>query len=342
MDDFHSCSGGLEELLMLLCRSRWSKGRTALTSQQGFPLNLCVKDLVVGGQQHHGNTASLRCLHRGQEGGVTTAGLELRDHAEGSCGGGGGTPVREVAVLAPFQEVLAPLVVGPLVEDPGAIRYHGGVDFPELEGLVNRRTILGALRRLAFETLPLITFYEEKNFQGRSYECINDCSDMSSYLSRCQSCRVESGCFMVYDRTNYMGNQYYMKRGDYSDYMSFGMSDSIRSCRLIPQHKGQFRMNIYEKESFGGQSHEMMDDCDNVMDRYCMNDCQSCNITFYEEKNFQGRSYECMNDCSDMSSYLSRRRSTTPDIDRPSGLVLLQSEPLERRLQSEDQEAQTQ
>ncbi|KAF3843567.1 hypothetical protein F7725_002416 [Dissostichus mawsoni] len=25
-----------------------------------------------------------------------------------------------------------------------------------------------------------ITFYEEKNFQGRSYECMNDCSDMSS------------------------------------------------------------------------------------------------------------------------------------------------------------------
>ena len=79
-----------------------------------------------------------------------------------------------------------------------------------------------------------IIFYEDRNFQGRSYECMSDCSDMSSYLSRCASCRVESGCFMVYDRPNYMGNQYFLRRGEYSDYNSFGMSDSIRSCRLIP------------------------------------------------------------------------------------------------------------
>ncbi|TNN37218.1 Gamma-crystallin M3 [Liparis tanakae] len=80
----------------------------------------------------------------------------------------------------------------------------------------------------------IITFYEEKNFQGRSYECMNDCSDMSSYLSRCQSCRVESGCFMVYDRTNYMGNQYYMKRGDYSDYQNWMGMSGVKSCRMIP------------------------------------------------------------------------------------------------------------
>merc|ERR1712142_309821 len=85
-----------------------------------------------------------------------------------------------------------------------------------------------------------VTFYEDRNFQGRSYECMSDCSDFSSYLSRCHSCRVESGCFMVYDRPNYMGNQH-------------------------------FRMRIYERENFGGQMHEMMDDCDNIMDRYQMN-----------------------------------------------------------------------
>nr|XP_033473810.1 gamma-crystallin M3-like [Epinephelus lanceolatus] len=113
-----------------------------------------------------------------------------------------------------------------------------------------------------------IIFYEERNFQGRSYECMSDCSDMSSYLSRCHSCRVESGCFMVYDRPNYMGNQYFMRRGEYTDYMSMmGMRERIRSCRMIPMHRGQFRMRIYERENLGGQMHELMDDCDNIMDR---------------------------------------------------------------------------
>ncbi|KAF5890475.1 gamma-crystallin M2-like, partial [Clarias magur] len=82
-----------------------------------------------------------------------------------------------------------------------------------------------------------VIFYEDRNFQGRSYECSGDCSDMSAYLSRCHSCRVESGCWMVYDRPSYMGNQYFMRRGgEYADYMSmWGWGDNcIRSCRMIP------------------------------------------------------------------------------------------------------------
>ena len=82
---------------------------------------------------------------------------------------------------------------------------------------------------------PQIIFYEERNFQGRSYECMSDIPDMSSFLSRCQSCRVERGCFMVYDRTNYMGNQFFLRRGEYADNLSMlGLSDCIRSCRMIP------------------------------------------------------------------------------------------------------------
>lgn len=79
-----------------------------------------------------------------------------------------------------------------------------------------------------------IILYEDRNFQGRSYECMSNCSDLSSYLSHCQSCRVESGCFMVYERPTFMGNQYFMRRGEYSDFMRIGLGDSIRSCRMIP------------------------------------------------------------------------------------------------------------
>ncbi|XP_038873188.1 gamma-crystallin M2-like isoform X1 [Salvelinus namaycush] len=139
-----------------------------------------------------------------------------------------------------------------------------------------------------------VTFYEDRNFQGRSYECSSDCPDMSSYLSRCQSCRVESGCFMVYDRPNYMGSQWFMRRGEYSDYQRMmGMND-IRSCRMIPMHRGSYRMRIYERENFGGQMHEMMDDCDDIMGRYRMNNCMSCNVMdghwlMYEQPQYRGR-----------------------------------------------------
>ncbi|XP_016302262.1 gamma-crystallin M2-like [Sinocyclocheilus anshuiensis] len=140
-----------------------------------------------------------------------------------------------------------------------------------------------------------VTFYEDRNFQGRSSECMGDCGDFSSYMSRCHSCRVESGCWMMYDNPYYMGNQYFFRRGDYSDYMSmFGMNNCIRSCRMIRMHRGSYRMRIYERENYMGQMYEMMDDCDNYMDRYHMPHCQSCNVMdghwlMYEQPQYRGR-----------------------------------------------------
>lgn len=80
-----------------------------------------------------------------------------------------------------------------------------------------------------------IIFYEERNFQGRSYECVSDCSEITSHLSRCSSCRVESGAFMVYDQPNFTGQQYLLTRGEYPEYQNtIGFDDCIQSCRFVP------------------------------------------------------------------------------------------------------------
>ncbi|XP_052420651.1 crystallin, gamma M5 [Carassius gibelio] len=142
-----------------------------------------------------------------------------------------------------------------------------------------------------------IIFYEDRNFHGRNYETSGDCPEVTSYLSRCCSCRVESGCFMVYERTNFMGHQMLVRRGDYPDnqrIMGASISDCIRSCRMIPMHKGAFRMRIFEGENFVGQKYELMDDCESIQERFHMADCQSCNVThghwlLYEQPNFEGR-----------------------------------------------------
>ncbi|CAJ0919026.1 unnamed protein product [Ranitomeya imitator] len=81
-----------------------------------------------------------------------------------------------------------------------------------------------------------IIFYEDRNFQGRSYECSSDCSDLNSYFSRCNSIRVENGNWMLYERPNFTGHQYFLRRGEYPDFQQWmGLNDSIRSCRIIPQ-----------------------------------------------------------------------------------------------------------
>uniref|UniRef100_A0A3B4CYJ1 Beta/gamma crystallin 'Greek key' domain-containing protein n=1 Tax=Pygocentrus nattereri TaxID=42514 RepID=A0A3B4CYJ1_PYGNA len=139
-----------------------------------------------------------------------------------------------------------------------------------------------------------ITFYEDRNFQGRSYETSSDCAELTSYLSRCNSCRVQSGCFMVYDRSNFMGNQYFVRRGEYSDYQHMGLSDCFRSCRMIPMHRGPYRIRIYQRDNFGGQMYEIMDDCDSFMERYHMSDIQSCHVMdghwlMYEQPHYRGK-----------------------------------------------------
>ncbi|CAJ1078983.1 g-crystallin%2C partial [Xyrichtys novacula] len=143
-----------------------------------------------------------------------------------------------------------------------------------------------------------IIFYEDRNFQGRSYECMSDCSELTSLLSRSQSCRVESGCFMVYERPNFQGLQFFLRRGEYPDMqrlMSMGMMfDSIRSCRLIPSHRGPFRIKIFERENLSGQMNELMEDSDNIMERFRMQECLSCNVIdghwlLFEQLHFRGR-----------------------------------------------------
>lgn len=86
-----------------------------------------------------------------------------------------------------------------------------------------------------------IIFYEDRNFQGRHHECMSDCADLHPYFNRCNSIRVESGCFMVYERSHYLGHQYFLRRGEYSDNQRMiGINDCIRSCRMIPMASGVF------------------------------------------------------------------------------------------------------
>lgn len=91
-----------------------------------------------------------------------------------------------------------------------------------------------------------IIFYEDRNFQGRHHECMSDCADLHPYFNRCNSIRVESGCFVVYERSHYLGHQYFLRRGEYSDNQRMiGINDCIRSCRMIPMVSPRPRKHLW-------------------------------------------------------------------------------------------------
>ena len=79
-----------------------------------------------------------------------------------------------------------------------------------------------------------ITFFEDKNFQGRHYDSDCDCADFHMYLSRCNSIRVEGGTWAVYERPNFAGYMYVLPRGEYSEYQHWmGLNDRLSSCRAV-------------------------------------------------------------------------------------------------------------
>ncbi|KAM6934598.1 TBCC domain-containing protein 1 [Xenentodon cancila] len=143
-----------------------------------------------------------------------------------------------------------------------------------------------------------IIFYEDKNFQGRRYECDSDCSDFHAYLSRCNSIRVESGAWVVYERPNFMGYQYVLTRGEYPEYQRWmGLNDRLSSCKMIHFTSGtQYKMQLYEKADFGGQAVEATEDCPSLLEKFRWREVNSCKIldgwwVFYEHPNYRGRQY---------------------------------------------------
>ncbi|XP_074550895.1 gamma-crystallin B-like [Halichoeres trimaculatus] len=142
-----------------------------------------------------------------------------------------------------------------------------------------------------------IVFYEDKNFQGRYYECSSDCPELNTHFSRCNSIRVESGAWVLYERPNYLGYQYILIRGEYPDYQRWmGYNDSIRSCRLVRYVTSSPVIRIYERADFSGQMYEGTEDLSNISEYWHFNEVHSAQVkegawVFYELPNYRGRQY---------------------------------------------------
>ncbi|KAM6985069.1 TBCC domain-containing protein 1 [Aplochiton taeniatus] len=143
-----------------------------------------------------------------------------------------------------------------------------------------------------------IVFFEDKNFQGRRYECDSDSTDFHSYLSRCNSIRVESGAWVVYERPNHTGYQYVLTRGEYPEYQRWmGLNDRLSSCKMIHYTNGsQYKIQLYEKTDFVGQAFEATEDCPSLLEKYRWRELYSCKVfdgwwVFYELPNYRGRQY---------------------------------------------------
>ncbi|XP_034564380.1 crystallin, gamma MX, like 2 isoform X1 [Notolabrus celidotus] len=147
-------------------------------------------------------------------------------------------------------------------------------------------------------SVPLkIIFYEGRNFQGRHWECSSDCMDTFRHFQCCNSIRVSGGHWVAYEKPHYMGYQYILGPGEYTDYNTWmGFNNCVRSCQMFSPYRGSYRMRIYNRPDMVGNTMEFMEDCPNVSDRFGFRDIYSCNVMegfwiFYEHPHFRGRQY---------------------------------------------------
>ncbi|XP_008489247.1 gamma-crystallin S [Calypte anna] len=143
-----------------------------------------------------------------------------------------------------------------------------------------------------------VTFYEDKNFLGRCYECDGDCPDFHTHLSCCNSIRVDGGTWVAYERPNFAGNMYVLTHGEYPDYHHWmGLNDRLGSCKSVPMPGGsQGHIQVFEKGDFGGKMFEATEDCPSVMEEWHMREVHACRVlegvwVFYEHPNYRGRQY---------------------------------------------------
>ncbi|XP_060007302.1 gamma-crystallin A-like isoform X1 [Lagenorhynchus albirostris] len=145
-----------------------------------------------------------------------------------------------------------------------------------------------------------ITVYEDWGFQGRCYECSSDCPNLQPYVSRCNSIRVDSSCWMLYERPNYQGHQYFLWRGDYPNYQQWmGLNDSVHPCHTIPYMSLSstrlisHRIKLYERHGYGGLVSELTEDCSCMHDHFQLNELHSLHMlegwwVLCEMPNYQG------------------------------------------------------
>ncbi|XP_010192922.1 PREDICTED: LOW QUALITY PROTEIN: gamma-crystallin B-like, partial [Mesitornis unicolor] len=119
-------------------------------------------------------------------------------------------------------------------------------------------------------------FWEDRDFEDHSWEATTDQTDLHVHFNHYSSIKVQTGCWMIYECPNYIGHQYFARKGEYPDYLDWmGFNDSIH---------------------FGGSMLEFMENCSSLQDDFHYRDIQSCNIlegssVFAEQPHCQGQQY---------------------------------------------------
>uniref|UniRef100_A0A663LTB2 Beta/gamma crystallin 'Greek key' domain-containing protein n=1 Tax=Athene cunicularia TaxID=194338 RepID=A0A663LTB2_ATHCN len=92
-----------------------------------------------------------------------------------------------------------------------------------------------------------IQLCEKEELQGQMLEFTSDSLPVPGCipLTEIFFLDVETGCWTIYECPNYIGHQYFLRKGEYPDYQHWmGFNDSIRTC-IITAVSSPYCLHVY-------------------------------------------------------------------------------------------------
>ncbi|RXN03126.1 deoxynucleoside triphosphate triphosphohydrolase SAMHD1-like protein [Labeo rohita] len=137
-----------------------------------------------------------------------------------------------------------------------------------------------------------IIFYEDKFFQGNHYKCSCDHPNLNvSQLKCCSSIYVESGTWLLYEKSDYTGVKYVLTRGEYPNFQLWKDPKDLCSVKMHSDTSSKFEIHLYEKEEFEDPVYETTVDCLSVESKFGIKEVRSCRVINGVWKLYEGCDY---------------------------------------------------
>uniref|UniRef100_A0A8C5DPF5 Beta-crystallin B3 n=1 Tax=Gouania willdenowi TaxID=441366 RepID=A0A8C5DPF5_GOUWI len=108
-----------------------------------------------------------------------------------------------------------------------------------------------------------LAVFELENFRGKKLELSSECKDVFEKTQRVGSVIVESGPWVGFERSSFVGEQFVLEKGEYprwSTWTNCQNSYTLTSFKPLKVDSADHKLYLFENAGFEGRKMEVVDD----------------------------------------------------------------------------------